>query len=293
MENSYVLTIEDKEKQFHELRLCFCGHSICQPEHSFGPSVRPVYILHYILEGKGQYHLDGRTYTLGPEQGFLIEPNVMTSYEADHAEPWTYLWIGFEGSCAQKLLGQMGLSHRTPTFSASCGAQLIAIVKNMMESECKGLEHELYIQAQVYQFFACLSHDLSDRANVFQQEKQNYYVRAATEFIQENYADDIKVQDIADYVGISRNYLSTLFQNILQVSPNAYLANFRLTRAKEQLTITDLSISTIADMCGYHDPLVFSKAFKLKIGMTPTQYRKTDREKQRMSIKQLRQKKDL
>ncbi|MDO4287196.1 MAG: AraC family transcriptional regulator, partial [Eubacteriales bacterium] len=136
-------------------------------------------------------------------------------------------------------------------------------------------------------------HDLTNRASTFQLERQNYYVRAATEFIQENYADDIKVQDIADHVGISRNYLSTLFQNILQVSPNAYLANFRLTRAKEQLTITDLSIGAIADMCGYRDPLVFSKAFKLKTGMTPTQYRKTNREIERMSIEQLRHKKGL
>lgn len=292
MEDSYVLTPEDNEKQFHELRLCFCGHSICHPDHSFGPSVRPVYILHYILEGKGQYHLDGRTYTLGAEQGFLIEPNVMTSYEADHVQPWTYLWIGFDGSCAQKLLRQIGLSHNTPTFSANCGAQLITIVKNMLECESTGLEQELYMQSLLYQFFACLSHDLSNRASNFQLERQNYYVRAATEFIQENYADDIKVQTIADYVGISRNYLSTLFQTILQVSPNEYLANFRLTRAKEQLTITDLSISTIAGMCGYHDPLVFSKAFKLKTGMTPTQYRKTSRATQRMSIKQLRQKRE-
>ena len=263
--------------------------SLCLPPcHSFGPSVRPVYILHYILDGKGQYHVDGRTYTLGQEQGFLIEPNVMTSYEADRTQPWTYLWIGFEGSSAQKLLEQIGLSHYTPTFSARCGQQLLAIVKNMLECESIGLERELYIHAQLCQFFACLSHDLSARASSFKLERQNYYVRAAVAFIQKNYANNIKVQNIADHVGISRTYLSTLFQNILQVSPNEYLANFRLTRGQEQLTITDFPVSTIAGMCGYRDPLVFSKAFKQMTGMTPTQYRKVDRERQRMSIKQMK-----
>ncbi|MDO4173478.1 MAG: AraC family transcriptional regulator [Eubacteriales bacterium] len=288
MEDSYVRTMEGTEPQFHELHLCFFGHSVCHPGHRFGPSVRPVHILHYILEGKGQYHLDGRTYSLGPEQGFLIEPNVMTSYEADQTHPWTYLWVGFDGSCAQKLLGQLGLSHRTPTFSASCGVRLSEIIGQMLEHESAGLEHELYMQSQLYRFFACLSHDLSDQDSRFQLERQNYYVRAATAFIQQHYADDIRVQTIADHIGISRNYLSTLFQNILQESPHAYLANFRLSRAMEQLTITDLPVGAIASMCGYRDPLVFSKAFKLKTGLTPTQYRKTDREKQHMSIKQLK-----
>ena len=98
---------------------------------------------------------------------------------------------------------------------------------------------------------------------------------------------------LAEHLEISRNYLSTLFQTILHTSPSEYLANFRLTRAKEQLTITALPIGTIASMCGYRDPLVFSKAFKLKTGMTPSQYRKTTREIQHMSIEQMRRKKQF
>ena len=101
------------------------------------------------------------------------------------------------------------------------------------------------------------------------------------------------MRDLAEHLDISRNYLSTLFQTILHTTPSEYLANFRLTRAKEQLTITTLSIGTIASMCGYHDPLVFSKAFKLKTGMTPSQYRKKDREMQHMSIEQLRRKREF
>ena len=50
MEETYVLTLEDKPKRFSELTLNFCGYSICQPRHSFGPAVRPGYILHFILK---------------------------------------------------------------------------------------------------------------------------------------------------------------------------------------------------------------------------------------------------
>ncbi|MGM9630625.1 AraC family transcriptional regulator [Butyricicoccus sp.] len=294
MEDSYVLTVEEKERpSFHELTLCFCGHSVCHSGHSFGPAVRPNYILHYVLTGKGQFHIGNRTYSMQKEEGFLIEPNIMTTYRADDADPWEYLWIGFAGADAKKLLEQIGLSQHTPTFSASCGTQLLEIVNHMLESEASGIEQELYLQAQLYQFFALLSHDLSTRQRGFQQEQRNYYVRAAVEFIQSHYADNIKVTDIAAYVGISRSYLATLFQTIIGMSPNEYLTNFRLTRGMEQLTITNLPVSTIASRCGYRDPLVFSKAFKQMVGLTPTQYRKEDREKQHLSIQEVRKKRGL
>ncbi len=80
--------------------------------------------------------------------------------------------------------------------------------------------------------------------------------------------------DIANYVCINRSYLYTLFKTHLGVSPQDYLANYRISQATELLTVTDLSIESIALSCGYTDPLIFSKVFKTKKGRTPSRYRK-------------------
>ena len=58
------------------------------------------------------------------------------------------------------------------------------------------------------------------------------------------------------------------------MSPQDYLANYRISQATELLTMTDLSIESIALSCGYTDPLIFSKVFKIKKGQTPSRYRK-------------------
>ncbi len=292
MEESYVRTWQKEQRLFHELNLCFCGYSICQPGHSFGPAVRPNYIVHYILDGQGEYQLGGCTYTLKKGQGFLIAPNVMTTYRADRENPWVYLWVGFEGGRAAGMLNEIGLNDRMPIFTANCGAALLDIVKALLECGEEGIDQYLSAQSLLHRFFACLAHDLSRQQAVLHWRQQNYYVRAAEEFIRQHYAENIRVQDIADHVGISRAYLTALFQKIQQVSPSEYLSSFRLTRAREQLTITDLPVGTIASLCGYRDPLVFSKAFKLKAGMTPTQYRRADRAKQHVSLAQLRSKKE-
>jgi|InofroStandDraft_1065614.scaffolds.fasta_scaffold43422_2 AraC-like DNA-binding protein len=287
MEESYVKTWKQEGQLFQELCLWYCGCSDCHPGHSFGPAARPNYILHYVLKGKGRFQIDNRTYEIGAEEGFLIVPNVMTFYQADSNDPWSYVWIGFHGDAAEKLLGRMGLSFRMPTFSSNCGQQLSALVADMLGQDAQNIGGMLHLQSQFYQFFGYIAQGLAVQDN-FQQGKQNYYVRTAVEFIEQHYADSIKVTDIAESIGVSRSYLVALFQNILGMPPNAYLSGFRISRAKELLTITEMSVGEIASRCGYQDALVFSKAFKHHVGMTPTLYRKTDRAKQHMRIQQMK-----
>ena len=67
MEKSWVKTFERQEQDSQELSLCHCGYSICEAGHSFGPAVRPNYILHYVLDGRGTYRIGSRTYHLERE----------------------------------------------------------------------------------------------------------------------------------------------------------------------------------------------------------------------------------
>lgn len=98
MEDAYVLQL--RNRNFSDFYLCFCGYAKCEPLHNFGPAVRPNYLIHLILEGKGKYIVDNNRYELEAGQGFLIEPEIQTFYEADKENPWTYLWIGFAGTRA-------------------------------------------------------------------------------------------------------------------------------------------------------------------------------------------------
>ena len=82
MEESYVLHLQNQYQKFSDFYLCYCGHARCAPLHCYGPAVRPNYLLHYILEGRGTYRVEGRDYSLGKGEGFLIEPNQQTCYQA-------------------------------------------------------------------------------------------------------------------------------------------------------------------------------------------------------------------
>lgn len=274
MEKAYVLQIRDRNLK--NMTLKFCGYSECAPLHNFGPASRPVYIIHIILKGKGIYVVDNKKYNIKAGQGFIIEPNVITFYQADSKEPWSYCWIAFDGEEAEKYLQELGLIQQKPIFKTQRVEELFELIKEMLKSQESNLANELKIQGLFYQFFSIIVEENSVE-NIENNEQLNPYVNKALDYIKKNYWDDINVNSIIEYIGLNRSYFSNLFRKSMGITLQEYLSVFRLSRANELLDMTDENIEDIANNCGYNDPLVFSKAYKRKYGVTPTQHRKVDR----------------
>lgn len=115
-------------------------------------------------------------------------------------------------------------------------------------------------------------------AAVAKETKESIYVQKAINYIRNNYSAGISVKDIAEHVCVSRSYLYKVFEETLEMSPKDFLTQFQISRSKELLTVTDLSIEGVALSCGYGDALVYSKTFKKIIGMPPSVYRRVHRE---------------
>ena len=94
----------------------------------------------------------------------------------------------------------------------------------------------------------------------------------ALQYIKFNY-DHIKVNDIAQYIGINRSYLTAIFKKQLDISPQEYLVSYRLKKAAELIKTTNMSIQDISTSIGYESPLTFSKMFKQTYGISPKNYR--------------------
>lgn len=271
MEKAYKL--EFAGEQTGSLYVNCCGLSRTEPMHSFGPALKPHYLIHYILSGRGKFAIGGEEYPLEAGYGFLITPDELAFYQADEEDPWTYVWVGFSGTQAAEYVNSIGLSVRQPVFRSEASEELYRIVKDMMDHNTFGLSHDLRRNGQLGVFLSVIAEG-SRVEKEGEGEKANIYVRKAVSFIQSNYCNPIKVTDVADYVCINRSYLYTLFQNSMGMSPQRFLATFRITKAAELLQLTSLPIESIALSCGYQDPLVFTKAFRQMKQMSPSAFRK-------------------
>lgn len=267
------LTIKDQN--FEDFYLLYCGHQECPSSYSFGPAVRPNYLIHYVIKGKGYYYVNDRKYTIEANQGFLIRPHELTFYQADEDDPWSYLWIGFDGKKVKTYLKYSGMDESNYTFSCSEMDLLNSYVNQMLNHDTLSHYNELSLQGLLFLFFAALakSAEIPYEEDV---EVDNLYISKAIEYIQKNYQNPLLVTDIANYVSLSRTYLTTIFQQTLHMSPQQFVLKFRITKASELLIHTDLPINAIAHSCGYTDPLAFSKTFKKITGLSPSQYRKSN-----------------
>lgn len=284
MEKAYKLSFE--AAQGEGLVVVNCGCSKTESLHSFGPALKPDYVVHFILSGKGVFQIDGKKYELEAGRGFLIPPGELAFYQADEEEPWTYIWVGFGGSKAQEYIQGIGLSAHAPIFRSEEQDFLYACVKDMMEHNTYGTANELRRVGQLYVFLSLIAGENSVKEEM---EGENQYVKRAMDYIQNNYHIPIKVADVADYVCINRSYLYSLFQEVLEMSPRQYLSRYRITKAAELLLSTSLSVESIALSTGYNDPFVFTKAFKNVTGMSPTMYRKEKKQNNRKSKEYLEQ----
>lgn len=271
MEKAYKL--EFRNAQLGSLYVTCCGCSKTEPLHSFGPAVKPHYMIHYILSGKGTFTIGDTTYPLEAGYGFLIPPEELVFYQADPDDPWTYVWVGFSGELAVEHVKNMGLSRKQPIFRSDASDEIYAAVRDMMEHNTSGLANDLRRNGQLGIFLSYVAQDAPVRGRS-EEDKANTYVRKAVEFIQSNYCNPIKVTDVARFVCINRSYLYTLFKNAMGFSPQQFLTSFRITKATELLQLTELPIESIAISCGYTDPLVFTKAFRQLKKRSPSAYRK-------------------
>ncbi len=99
-------------------------------------------------------------------------------------------------------------------------------------------------------------------------------LRRVLEYMQENLASDIGINDLAVIAGVSRTNFIRRFKVSMHCTPARYLYLLRIRNARELLRQQDLPISHIAIACGFADPAHLSVSFKREVGMTPSAFRK-------------------
>ncbi len=93
-------------------------------------------------------------------------------------------------------------------------------------------------------------------------------------YIQDNFANPLTLQTIAENCHGSPYHLHRTFKRITQITPITYLENIRIAYAKKQLSNSTRSIEEIGKLSGYPNPSHFSTTFKRHTGLSPNHFRK-------------------
>ena len=265
-------------ENFIDLGLYQFGWEQCDPSHSFGPAARNHYLFHLCLSGTGTLIADNTqgesiTYQVKSGQGFMMFPHQVCTYIADHDIPWEYAWLEFDGLRAKETIELTGISRNQPIYRAhnkdiaeTMKSEILYIVNHKDASPFHLIGH-------LYLFIDSLVRSSTSAKLGMGNSLRDFYIKEAFSFIEQNFQNDISVEDIAASCGLNRSYFGKIFHENMGKSPQEFLISYRMTKATELLKLTGLSIADIGNAVGYPNQHHFSRAFKNVYGIPPRQWR--------------------
>jgi len=100
-------------------------------------------------------------------------------------------------------------------------------------------------------------------------------ITAVIFYMEQHYGRDISLDELAELVGLSKEYLCTLFKKTMKQTVMQYLLTIRISQARTLLIrFPEKKVQEIAKLCGFESPSYFGKKFKQETGMTPDAFRK-------------------
>ncbi len=247
---------------------CSAGHSM----NVSYPKGRKDYLLCYIGKGRVIAAIDGKESAL-QDGVLLIPPHTPYRY---HSEPvddaFEIYWLHFSGNRAEQYLRDCGL-YGQQFFRTKRIEELVVTVHTIVR--------ELTFRQPQFEFVtqSLMLYVLALAARFYQSDKYttpnvDARMQKVAEYIYLYYGRSLTVKELADVASLSVSRFSSLFKQTFGLYPLQYIINYRLKRACDLLLHTQYSISAIAEMVGFEDPLYFSRAFKKQMGMSPSHYRR-------------------
>ncbi len=275
--NDFTFSVFPMEN-FVDLGLYQFGWEQCAPSHSYGPAARNHYLFHYVLSGTGTLFATGRNgvtreIQIKSGQGFLLYPGQIATYIADKEFPWEYTWLEFDGLRVKEAVDSAGFSVDAPVYHAQFKDVREIMKEEMLYIANHGDASPFHLIGHLYLFLDAMIRSLGTTPVGKGNKLQDFYIKEAMAYIEQNFQNDISVEGIAEVCGINRSYFGKIFKQRLGKSPQEFLLNYRMIKATELLKLTALSIGDISKAVGYENQLHFSRAFKKIYGVSPREWR--------------------
>lgn len=247
----------------------FCSTT---PNYSYGKDTRNYYLLHFVTKGEGIYQTEKNTYHLKKNDGFLILPGETIVHTADKNDPWDLCWVTFFGKKAEALLKSAGLDKNHLIFHYDEDDFLETCIKNIY-NESRTNKNISYINAHFYFFIGRLVEQYNRRHRHKSIPVRFTPFEDAMIYIRRNIHFPISVEHLANYMRLDTSQVYRIFKAHTGKSPHQVISDMRIEKSCEFLEKTDLPIREIAERMNYEYQSHFTKQFKSKMHMSPSEYR--------------------
>lgn len=227
----------------------------------------------YIANGQGVFESHSIQPTL-VEGGtaFLLYPGVWHRFKPSYETGWEELWVGFRGHFAEYLMRQQCFDPEQSLIPISFRLELLNVFTRLVGTlKYEGTAYQQIATCQVIQllglvYSSVLSSDTSRNRREQIVHRVRYQIHGAWE-------QSIDFKELARESNVSYVWLRKAFKEVMGVAPGQYHLNLKIDMAIQMLQETEFSISEIAYRTGFESLFYFSRIFRKKTALSPSQYR--------------------
>lgn len=259
------------------------GYTKIPPGHPYPPFKHPEsytlnqdtgrvldeYQIIHLTRGRGSFWSErsGDT-TLESGALFLLFPGVRHRYRPDPTTGWDEWWIGFSGYFADKIMTEQFLPER-PVFQTGLHPEW----QRLFNDSCELVQLESYgfrerIGVKVLDILVHLHYQMPEASSPTRRFEST--IHKACNQMAASIGEPFDSAAFARENGISHTSFRRHFKSQMAMSPVQYLLDLRLRKARNLLMQTTLPVQTIAEECGFENPLYFSRFFKQRTGLPPS-----------------------
>lgn len=237
----------------------------CQPGWCITEDVVTFHDLSYIFAGRAIYTIDGVEYPLSAGDLLYVPPGSARSAITDPENLMSMYSVNFNWLYPQN--DTTPLPFQTVT-AIGFSHQIIGLYKQMNQ---QWLEKKYGYRMESRGLFCIvLSRYLTAITGENQPLLQDNRIVKVKSYILNNFDRPISLKILAEYIGLSPNYLGTLFCEVEGISVKAYINKIRINNAENLLLNEQMTVSEVAEKCGFSDLFYFSKVYKQLKGIPPT-----------------------
>jgi AraC-like DNA-binding protein len=236
------------------------------------PDGYPYYHWLQTIEGEGKFSFNGEEYILSKGKGIFLTPYTPHTY-VKTSKLWSTTYITFGGASVVSIIDSLKLNC-SALYTGLEHGPFAEIIKDMFLKAELDLEFsKLDLSSYLYRFLI----NLRKYGSFNKQPSISHLyekVRQTVEWLEEVYAEDISLDQMAQYLNVSSQYLNRLFQATFGLSPYTFLIQLRIRKAKDILIQNpDIPLKNVAHLVGFNDVSHFVHTFRKKEGLTPKVYR--------------------
>ncbi len=224
----------------------------------------------YIARGEGRLSTGGSEHIVPERTLFAVFPGIHHWYGPDTATGWTEYWVGFDGDIPRRLSSQGFLDPGNPILAAGDLGSFVPTFTNILDvvREERPGYHQL-IGAYILEILARARYRDEDSGR---DQRIREIVEKVKEIFQEHIYDSLDVEAVARELGQNYKTFREEFKNYTGLSPYQYFLQMKINKAKELLGDGIYSVKEVSYKLAFQNPYYFSRLFKKKTGVSPSQW---------------------